>query len=723
MKTLPKPTYKELEEQNLKLKQTVDEMRAGHEQYRALYAHRFNCIYIHDLEGNFLDANDAALKLLGYEREEVSSLNFSTLIGQDQLPKAFEILEEIKQRGYESKVVEYKLKRKDGSWIWIDTGGSLIFENGIPRAILGVARDITARKQAEADLQQARNELESRIKARTAELTAANRRLESEIEDRKQIEAALEKSERNYRQLVQSVNSIILRLDSTGNVRFINEFALKFFGYPETEIVGRNVIGTIVPPAESSGRDLAAMIKDIGRHPERYLNNENENQRRNGQRVWIAWTNKGIADEKGEISEILCVGNDITERRDTEEALRESEAKFRSVTEQSANMIFINKKGRVVYCNKKCEDIMGYRREELCSPDFDFLTLIAPESLKIVRSAFQKHMAGKDVEPYEYRLINKDSKKLDVIITTKLIQYEDGGAILGIVTDITQRRKAEQALLESEAKFRALAESAPAATVIIAGEKILYVNPAFKQITGYTNEEALAMDFWDVIHPDMQGLVKKRGIARQRGATVPSRYEVKALTKDGQTKWMDMVATAINYGGKAATLAMAYDITERKQAEDALLAREQELESQTRDLAEMNAALKVLLKKREDDKVVLENNMLSNVEQLIKPYLQNLKHTNLSDRQANLLEIIETNFAEILSPFVLHFSAHKYRLTPKEIQIANLIKQGKTNKEIAEIMSLSVRTIEFHRTKIRSKFGLKNGKDNLQAHLIAPDGR
>ena len=103
--------------------------------------------------------------------------------------------------------------------------------------------------------------------------------------------------------------------------------------------------------------------------------------------------------------------------------------------------------------------------------------------------------------------------------------------------------------------------------------------------------------------------------------------------------------------------------------------------------------------------------------------LQNLKHTHLSGRQADLLEIIETNFTEILSPFVLHFSALKYKLTPKEIRIANLIKQGKTNKEIAEIMGLSVRTIEFHRTKIRSKFGLKNGKDNLQAHLLALGSR
>jgi len=546
MKTIPKPTYKELEKQNLKLTQTVMELRGDQEKYRAIYGHQFNCFFFHDLEGNFLDANDAALSLLGYERGEISSLNFSSIIEEDYLPKASVFLEEIKQASYEPRLTEYKLKRKDGRCIWVNTGGSLIHRKDKPPVFFGMARDITARKQAEEALREARKDLENRVQDRTTELTDANRRLKQEIDERKQIEAALEESEKNYRQLVQSVNSIILRLDSSGNVRFINEFALKFFGFPETEIVGRNVVGTIVPPAESSGRDLAAMIKDIGRHPERYVNNENENRRRNGEKVWIAWTNKGIADENGDISEILCVGNDITGRRDTEEALRESEAKFKSVTEQSANMIFINKKGRVVYCNKKCEDIMGYRREEFCSPAFDFLTLIAPESKEFVRSAFQKHMAGKDVEPYEYKLINKDGKKLDVIITTKLIQYEGGSAILGIVTDITQRKGAEQALLESETKFRALAEAAPAATVIVAGDKIFYVNPAFTQITGFTNEEALAMHFWDVVHPDMRELVKNRGFARQRGQTVPSRYELKALTKDGQTKWMDLAATAIN---------------------------------------------------------------------------------------------------------------------------------------------------------------------------------
>jgi PAS domain S-box-containing protein len=267
---------------------------------------------------------------------------------------------------------------------------------------------------------------------------------------------------------------------------------------------------------------------------------------------------------------ILGVNINITKRKRAEQALQDSEKKFRLVTEQSPNMIFINKNGRVVYCNRKCEEIMGYTIDEFCSLDFDFFNLISPESKETVRSAFEKHMKGTEVEPYEYDLITKDGRKLNVIITTKLIQYEGQRAILGIVTNITQRKKVEKALRESEAKFRALAESAPAAILILAEEKILYVNSAFELITGFTREEALAMRFWEFVHPDMQEFVKERGLARQRGQSLPERYELKALTKDGQAKWIDVAATTFKYGGRTATLATAYDITERKLAEKAL---------------------------------------------------------------------------------------------------------------------------------------------------------
>lgn len=119
---------------------------------------------------------------------------------------------------------------------------------------------------------------------------------------------------------------------------------------------------------------------------------------------------------------------------------------FQIITEQSPNMIFINSGGRVVYVNKRCTDEMGYSKAEICSPDFDFMTLIAPESVERVRSNFAKHMQGQEVNPYEYSLITKKGDGIAAIITTKLIRYHGEAAILGIITDITERKRAEEEL-------------------------------------------------------------------------------------------------------------------------------------------------------------------------------------------------------------------------------------------------------------------------------------
>ena len=133
----------------------------------------------------------------------------------------------------------------------------------------------------------------------------------------------------------------------------------------------------------------------------------------------------------------------------------------------------------------------------------------------------------------------------------------------------------------------------------------------------------------------------------------------------------------------------------------------------------MNSALKILLHRRDEDKRELEEKKLSNVKHLIEPYLTKLGQSRLNDRQTTILEIINSNMDEILSPFARNLSSVYFRLTPKEIQIADLIKLGKTNKEMAEITSSSVKTIEFHRNNIRQKFRLKDSKVNLKTHLVS----
>jgi PAS domain S-box-containing protein len=150
---------------------------------------------------------------------------------------------------------------------------------------------------------------------------AANRM----VQERNKAEAALRESEKNYRELVQSANSIIMRMDTEGKITFFNTYAQNFFGYREEEIIGKNVIGTIVPELNIAGFDLAVMIKDIGAHPERYVSNENENIRRNGERVQVTWMNKAIYDEDGNVSEILCVGIDVTEKWQLEKRLAQAQ--------------------------------------------------------------------------------------------------------------------------------------------------------------------------------------------------------------------------------------------------------------------------------------------------------------------------------------------------------------------------------------------------------------
>jgi PAS domain S-box-containing protein len=146
-----------------------------------------------------------------------------------------------------------------------------------------------------------------------------------DITEQKQAEATLRESEAKYRELVEHANSIIMRLDQEGTVTFFNEFAQGFFGYSEEEIVGRHVIGTILPERDQAGYDTASMLKDILENPEQYSINENENRLKNGKPVWISWTNKSICSTEGERIGILCIGNDITKRKQLEDQLRQAQ--------------------------------------------------------------------------------------------------------------------------------------------------------------------------------------------------------------------------------------------------------------------------------------------------------------------------------------------------------------------------------------------------------------
>ncbi|MGD9189161.1 MAG: response regulator transcription factor [Desulfobacteraceae bacterium] len=158
---------------------------------------------------------------------------------------------------------------------------------------------------------------------------------------------------------------------------------------------------------------------------------------------------------------------------------------------------------------------------------------------------------------------------------------------------------------------------------------------------------------------------------------------------------------------------------ERKRVELKLLARERELEDQTRDLEEVNAALRVLLKQREADKTELEERIVGNFRELVRPLLEKLKTSGLNDRQKAFVEIAENELNNILAPFLRKVSTGHLKLTPTEIQVANLVKHGKSTKEIAHLMHLSVKTVQVNRNNIRRKLGIINKKVNLRTYLLS----
>ena len=152
-----------------------------------------------------------------------------------------------------------------------------------------------------------------------------------DVTDRKKAEARLVESERKYRELVEHANSIILRWTRDGKITFLNEFGQKFFGYSSEEILGRHVMGTIVPRTDSSGRDLGPLMDQILADPKAFERNVNENMRRSGERVGIAWTNKIVPDEQGHIAEVLSIGTDITELKRAQEEINERNEELRSI--------------------------------------------------------------------------------------------------------------------------------------------------------------------------------------------------------------------------------------------------------------------------------------------------------------------------------------------------------------------------------------------------------
>jgi PAS domain S-box-containing protein len=371
---------------------------------------------------------------------------------------------------------------------------------------------------------------------------------------------------------------------------------------------------------------------------------------------------------------------------------------------------------------------------------------------------------AKVTEPFGYLLKPVQSRELRAIIEIALfkagmekrltsVNAELEKTIGQLQSEIKERKYVEEALLESEERYRALSDAAFEAIFLFENGICIDANQTATKLFEYEHDELIGKLATDIIAAESKELVRNYIIS---GYGEP--YEAITQKKDGAAFHAEIHGKLIEYKGKKVRVKVVHDIDDRKraeaylrdardaleievskrtaelvkineelkneikerrQAEKVLKKNEKELENKTHELEEINAALNVLLKRREQDKKELEEKVLSNVKELILPYVKKLQKSRLRDNQMIHLSIIVSNLHNIVSPFLRRLSSKYTDLTPSEIQVANLVKEGKTTKEISELMNSSIRAIEFHRSNLRKKLGLANKKANLRSHLLS----
>ena len=257
----------------------------------------------------------------------------------------------------------------------------------------------------------------------------------TDITDRKRAEEALAASERKYRELLETANSIIIRWDNQGIIRFINDYGLRFFGYTAEQLIGRNVMAIVPKVEESTGRDLEALVKDIIIHPEQYTYVPNENIRKDGKTVWVAWTNKAILDEQRNVQEILAIGNDITALKEAEAAL----AQLSQFPEENPNPVMrCTLEGVILYANTPAKNWLATLDQSSHG------ALPAPVRAAVAEARGQDHTI-------ETEITNSAGRTFSIFSVQP--PGENYINLYGI--DLTERKRAEQALRASQERIRA----------------------------------------------------------------------------------------------------------------------------------------------------------------------------------------------------------------------------------------------------------------------------
>ncbi len=579
------------------------------------------------------------------------------------------------------------------------------------------------------------------LKAEIARLKRRNARLQ------RQAEKAQE-AQNMWGHLTRVVPLQILYTKRNGEISFLN----KSFSLRSPRDMKENNIFAYIP--QEYQKHIRDILDDVFRTGRRRIE-ESHFKLQDGSVYWLV-THINPIKRNNSVDQVLLLTQDVTEQKNAEAALRESEEKFRLLADKSPNMIFINQKGRVVYVNRMGVQIMGYTETEFLDPDFDFLTLISPQSLDLIRSNFASHMRGEEVPPYEYVLVTKTGHEIVAIITSKLIPFENEPAILGIVTDITLRKQAEEelekthaelerrvvertlelteanrsmerenaertraetALRASEAKLRSILDSSPDAITVtdVSGNIIDCNQAALDQRGARSKQEMLKRNAFELIaEEDRARAMRNTELTLRKGSV--HNIEYRLIRDDGSSYPVELSAAVIKDpdGNVAGFVGLTKDITARKASEQALLDSQAQMREQKKALEQKNIALGEIIAQIEVEKQKIKEDITLNVRKVIFPILDLIER---QDPDKSQLDLLRHYLEDLTSTYGSRITARAASLTPKEIEICNMIKAGLSSRDIAQLMKISTPTVEQHRKNIRRKLKLTHTDANLATFL------
>jgi len=535
-------------------KRAQEDLEKSKEVYKTIFENLPFAAFTLDKNGKFLEANKYAAQLTGFKIKDLVGKRFSEIgaLEKRDLLKAF--LEF--RKNLHGKVTEktvYNVKLKDGREILFELVGIPLKDNGKVTKVLDVGNDITERKKAEEDLK---------------------------------------KSEEKYRFLVDNIDEIVLIISKTGKILFVNNKAMKTFGYSAEEVIGKSILSFLTK--NSIRKTMYALAQEfLGRHqPEMEI----EIKIKTGEVRTLSVAPSSIpVYDKGKMIGIQVNCTDVTERRKAAQSIKESEEKYRNIIETAPEgIITAGLDGRINSCNSAFLKLTGYPKEDIVGKNFSKLPTLrsrdAPKYIKL----FASLMRGKTPsEPPEITWIKKDGTSCSGEISFSLLK--EGGRMTGMqafVRDTTERRRSEEEVRRSEDRFRMIFEHAPDA-YYLNDMKGTFIDGNFEaeRITGYRRDELIGKSFTKLNMLKKGQLQKAISLLVKNAAgmsTGPD--EFKLVRKDGKEVPVEISTHPVKIGGRTLTLGIARDISERKKTEEDLKKSKEDLELKVKDLETFNKA-------------------------------------------------------------------------------------------------------------------------------------